>query len=265
MPSGLWRRVQERFRPARVLEFYAATEAGAILVNVSGAKPGAMGRPLPGSAEIRLAAYDVEAGQYILNQDGFAKQCSAGQIGMLLARVRAGGETSTTPLRGVFERGDTWLEIGDLFRRDSDGDYWRIDNISDVIHTTDGPVFTGPIRDVLGTLPSVDLAVAYGAMSSGSERETAVAAVTLCRGRQLHPRDLNAALGSLPREERPAIVHVVDEVPVTTWFRPMTKPLRAAGIPKPGEGAQVWYLDASRDVYKPLTAAARKRLAAQTA
>ena len=47
MPVGLWRRVQERFRPARVLEFYAATEAGAILVNLGGAKLGAMGRPLP--------------------------------------------------------------------------------------------------------------------------------------------------------------------------------------------------------------------------
>ena len=28
MPRGLWRRVQQRFRPARVLEFYASTEAG---------------------------------------------------------------------------------------------------------------------------------------------------------------------------------------------------------------------------------------------
>ncbi len=62
MPRGLWRRVQERFKPARVLEFYASTEAGAILVNLSGAKEGAMGRPLPGSAEVRIAAYDLEAG-----------------------------------------------------------------------------------------------------------------------------------------------------------------------------------------------------------
>jgi putative long chain acyl-CoA synthase len=38
MPRGLWRRVERRFRPARVLEFYASTEAGAILVNLRGAK-----------------------------------------------------------------------------------------------------------------------------------------------------------------------------------------------------------------------------------
>src|SRR5205807_3916560 len=52
MPRGLWRRVERRFAPARVLEFYASTEAGAILVNLSSAKQGSMGRPLPGSAEV---------------------------------------------------------------------------------------------------------------------------------------------------------------------------------------------------------------------
>ena len=58
MPRGLWRRVSERFAPARVLEFYASTEGDAVLVNVPGRKAGCKGRPLPGSAEVRVAAYD---------------------------------------------------------------------------------------------------------------------------------------------------------------------------------------------------------------
>jgi putative long chain acyl-CoA synthase len=228
-----------------------------------------MGRPLPGSAEVRLAAYDVETGQYELGADGFVRQCGPNEVGMLLARVRASGpDTSTTQLRGVFSRGDAWLEIGDLFRKDADGDYWRIDNLSDVIHTASGPVFTGPIREALGTLPAVDLAVAYPLLKAGSERDTAVAAVTLQTGHKLHPRDLTAALGALPREQRPQVVQVVDEIPVTTWYRPITGPLRRAGIPNPAdppEGVQAWYLDATRDTYKPLTAAAHKRLAPQSA
>src|SRR5260370_34299473 len=75
MPRGLWRRVQERFAPARVVEFYASTEAGAILVNLRGKKPGAMGRPLPGSAEVRIAAYDLERMRVEQGQDGFAREC----------------------------------------------------------------------------------------------------------------------------------------------------------------------------------------------
>ena len=77
MPRGLWRRVDRRFAPARVLEFYASTEGDAILVNLTGEKPGCKGRPLPGSAEVRLAAYDIDAGRLLERADGFAIECRA--------------------------------------------------------------------------------------------------------------------------------------------------------------------------------------------
>jgi putative long chain acyl-CoA synthase len=261
MPLGLWRRVQDRFRPARVLEFYAATEAGAVLANVSGAKPGAMGRPLPGSAEVRVAAYDVEAAQYLMDEHGFAIQCEPGEVGMLLCRVQDGSPSAGTQLRGMFQRGDAWLEIGDLFRRDGDGDLWRVDGITEVIHTRQGAVFTGPIRDALYGLPAVDLAVAFGLAPSGAEREIAVAAVTLREAGELRPRDITAALAVLEPHQRPAIVQVVDEIPVTTWFRPLTGPLRERGLPQPGQGLGAWFLDAERGAYRPLTIAAHRRLA----
>jgi hypothetical protein len=54
---------------------------------------------------------------------------------------------------------------------------------------------------------------------------------------------------------------VVDSIPVTTWYRPLTVALREAGIPEPGEATSAWFLDAARNTYRPLTAAARRRLA----
>jgi putative long chain acyl-CoA synthase len=265
MPRGLWRRVQERFSPARVLEFYASTEAGVILVNLSGAKEGSMGRPLPGSAEVRIAAYDVDARRLVLGPDGFVQEAGEEEVGMLLARVRPAESTSTTPLRGVFAPEDAWLETGDLFRRDGGGDYWRVDSAADVIRTAEGPAFTAPIRDALGSIPAVDLAVAYGVPASDREHELAVSAVTLRAGRELDAKEIAAAVRGLARTERPAIVHVVDRIPVTTWFRPLTGPLREAGIPAPGDGSQAWYRDASGDVYRPLTDAAHRRLVGQAA
>lgn len=262
MPNGLWRRVQARFSPARVLEFYAATEAGAILVNVSGAKVGSMGRPLPGSSEVRLAAFDVESGEYLLGQDGFAQRCGAGEVGMLVARSRPEKRHTSVVLRGLFERGDTWVETGDLFRRDADGDYWRVDAVADVLHTARGPVFTGPIRDALGTLPAVDLAVAYGLEAPFCEQEVPVAAITLLPGSKLAARDLNAAFSGLPFHERPLIVRVVDEIPVTTWYRPMTAPLRERGLPLSSRARPAWFLDLAAETYVPFTAAVRRRLAA---
>ncbi len=271
MPRGLWRRVEERFRPARVVEFYASTEAGAILVNVRGAKPGSMGRPLPGAAEVRIAAYDLEAQGLILDRDGFAKQCGVDEVGLLLARVSPNDQLSVTPFRSLFSREDAWVATGDLFRRDADGDYWLVDSLANVVRTADGAVFTTPILDMLGAIPAVDLAVAYGGRPEGSEHELVLAAVTLRTGRSLIARDIGQALSAIPQAGRPAIVHVVDRIPVTTWYRPTTQALRAAGIPEPsaaGDGAnngagRAWYLDASGETYRPLTAPARRRIAGE--
>ncbi len=260
MPSGLWRRVQRRFAPARVLEFYASTEAGAILVNLSGSKPGSMGRPLPGAAAVKVAAYDIELGSLVLGEDGLGIECGPDEVGMLLARVSDDEPTSTTPWRGVFSRDDAWLPTGDLFRRDRDGDYWRVDGVADVIHTDAGPVFTAPIRDALGTLPAVDLAVAYGVPGSAGH-DVALAAVTLRPGGELSAKDLTRSLDRLPPAERPAIVRVVDSIPVTTWYRPLTGLLRDAGIPSPDDAGTAWYLDDRRHSYRALTATARRKLA----
>jgi putative long chain acyl-CoA synthase len=260
MPRGLWRRVQQRFKPARVVEFYASTETGAILVNLRDAKPGALGRPLPGTPEVRLAAYDAESEQLILGRGGFVRSAKTDEVGILVARARP-GETTVTPMRGVFSRDDAWLSTGDLFRRDGDGDYWRLDSVQDVIHTVHGPVFPAPIRDALGELPAVDLAVCYGLRVGDGADEIAVAAVTVRRGYELEGETVAAALASLVQRDRPALVHVVDEIPVTTWFRPQTAPLRAAGLPRPGDGRPVWYLDRGGRRYRPLTETARRRLA----
>ncbi len=231
MPRGLWRRVAQRFHPATVLEFYASTEGDAILVNLSGEKPGCKGRPLPGSAEVRLAAYDVGEGRLRERADGFAVQCRTGEVGMLLTRLRGVVSPSESPLRGLFEPNDAWLATGDLFRADEDGDLWLVDNAATLIRTAHGPVASFPILDALGDIEAVDLAVVYGAAGQ------AIAAVTVRRGFELDAEAVADALAALPAPERPDLVHVVDEIPVTTWYRPNTAPLRAAGVPG-GEG--VW-------------------------
>ena len=237
MPRGLWRRVARRFHPATVLEFYASTEGEAILVNLSGEKPGCKGRPLPGSAEVRLAAYDVAAGRLREREDGFAVECRPGEVGMLLTRLRGVVATSESPLRGLFEPDDAWLATGDLFRADEDGDLWLVDNVGGLIRTAAGHVAAFPILDALGDLDAVDLAAVYGVPAPGGERSLAVAAVTARPGFELDAAAIADALAPLEPAQRPDLVHVVDEIPVTTWYRPNTAALRAAGVPS---GDLVW-------------------------
>ncbi len=237
MPRGLWRRVARRFAPARVLEFYASTEGEAILVNLSGDKPGSKGRPLPGSAEVRLAAYDVGAARLRERADGFATECGPGEVGMLLTRMRGVVSPSESPLRGLFEPDDAWIATGDLFRADEEGDLWLVDHAAALIPTAHGYVGSFPIVDALGDLCEVDLAVAYGVDDPDSEHQLAIAAVTLRDGAELDPAALGEALSVLTEDERPDLVQVVAEIPVTTWYRPNTASLRAAGVPS---GRRVW-------------------------
>ena len=247
MPRGLWRRVDRRFAPARVLEFYASTEGEAILVNLSGDKPGCKGRPLPGSAEVRLAAYDIAEGRLRERADGFAIECRPGEVGMLLTRRRGVVSTSESPLRGLFEPDDAWVATGDLFRADDDGDLWLVDHVTALIRTEHGSVASFPILDALGDLDAIDLAAVYGVpsrrpggLARGCGRDPAP------RFASSTPSDLSGALAVLAESERPDLVHVVDEIPVTTWYRPNAAALRAAGAPGPGEG--VWRRRADRYV-----------------
>ncbi|MFL5870376.1 MAG: AMP-binding protein [Solirubrobacterales bacterium] len=246
MPRGLWRRVSRRFFPAAVLEFYASTEGEAILVNMSGDKPGCKGRPLPGSAEVRLAAYDVADGHLRERADGFAVECAPGEVGMLLTRLRGVVSTSESPLRGLFEPDDAWLATGDLFRADDDGDLWLVDHVGALIRTAHGHVAGFPISDALGDVEAIDLSVVYGVADPDGDRSLAIAAVTVRAGFDLGPDDVSDALAVLAADERPDFVRVVDEIPVTTWYRPSTAALAKAGVPEPGPG--IWRRDGDRYV-----------------
>ncbi len=263
MPRSTWKKVTERFAPARVLEFYASTEGDAVLVNLTGEKAGCKGQPLPGSAEVRIAAYDSEASRLRQGQDGFVLPCSRHDAGMLLARVRptallSGGGV----LRGVFEPGDAWLQTGDLFRRDVDGDYWLVAHVQGLVRTPAGMVDPGPIQDALADLDSIRLAVVYGVKPEHFEgpESLAVAAVTLRDGQKLSSADLDRALGPLGDRGRPKLVHVLDELPVTTWYRARLDVLRELGVPAPGRPARCWYWNAERGGYRALTKAAREQI-----
>ena len=255
----------ERFAPARVLEFYASTETGAILVNLSAApRPARWGARCRAAPEVRLAAYDPVADQLELGHGGFVRECRT-RRDRDAARPRHAGATRSPRPRcaACSARDDAWLSTGDLFRRDADGDYWRLDSARELILTPRGPVYAGTVRDALGDLAEVDLVAVFGLRIGRRREELAVAAVSLREDRAPEARSVTTALGALPAGARPDVVRVVESIPVTTWFRPMTGPLREQGLPDPAAPGALpsWYLDRGGERYRPLTSSARRRLA----
>ena len=256
MPTGLWKRVIEVFEPAHVVEFFATTDGQAVLANVSGAKIGSKGRPLPGGGQVELAAYDPEDNLILEDDQGFVRKAQANEVGVLLAHPRGPVDPTASVKRGVFAPADTWVSTEYLFRRDEDGDYWLVDNRSSVIHTARGPVYASPIDDAVGRLGAVDMAVTYGVDAGG--HQVAVTALELCPGGSIPSADLTEALADLPVGNPPDIVHVVPQMTLSATYRPVVSPLRAAGIPKASRTA--WYLDPDTGRYKRLTVAVRAEL-----
>lgn len=251
MPPGLWRRATERFAPAKVLEFYASTEGDVVLANVAGAKVGSKGRPLPGSADVRIAAYDPIARRLLEDENGFVRECSDEEVGLLLGRAGIHSERTNVAMRGIFAAGDAWVPTENLFRRDADGDYWLVDHKRTVIETAHGIVFSQPVVDTLVAVDRIDLAVVYGVQQDGAE--LAVAAITLREGRAPRLAEVGHALDGLPVSQRPDIIHVVESIPLGPSYRPRASALRKLGLPKPS--ARTWYLDPKTASYKRMTKA----------
>lgn len=256
MPTGLWGRVVEAFAPAHVVEFFATTDGQAVLANVSGAKVGSKGRPLPGAGRIELGAYDTEHDLILENERGFVQIAEPHQVGVLLAASNGPIDPSASVKRGVFAAGDTWISTEYLFYRDDDGDYWLAGRRGSVVHIPRGPVYAEPVTDALGCINGVDLAVTYNVPVGG--HEVAVSAVTLLPGASITAADLTEACAKIPIGLGPDIVCVVPEMNLSATYRPTVSALRAAGIPKAGR--QVWYFDAESGQYRRLTPAARAEL-----
>lgn len=256
MPTGLWERVVDAFAPAHVVEFFATTDGQAVLANVSGAKVGSKGRPLPGAGRVELGAYDPENDLILENDDGFVQVAATNQIGVLLAQSRGPIDPTASVKRGVFAPADTWISTEFLFRRDEDGDFWLAGRRGSVIRTVRGMVYAEPVVDALGFIDAVDLAVTYGV--SVADRQLAVSAVTLRPGATITAADLTEAIDGMPVGLGPDIVHVVPKMTLSATYRPTVSALRAAGIPK--SGRQAWYFDATTNEFRKLTPAARAAL-----
>jgi putative long chain acyl-CoA synthase len=250
MPSNLWRRVVQRFPTARVLEFYASAEGAAILANVTGNPIGSLGRSLPGTPEVRVAAFDQDAGGLELGPDGLVRECGFGEVGLLLARVDPADSMTGNPLRGVFEPDDAWQSTGDLFRRDEHGEMWLVDQVTSLVRTAHGIAVPATARRAMEAIPAVDIAVAYGVPEGDSQ--VLVTAVTLRPGTELTAAELDRACDALLPAHRPSYVQVVPSMPVTAWCRPLWSSLRKAGIPKPTRSRDVFRLGDDRQHYQPM-------------
>lgn len=262
MRADIWRRLIDRF-DAGVLEFYATTEGNAVLANVAGQPVGSLGRPLPGTTDVALVAYDFDLDDFTRNPDGTLVRCFADQPGMLIACVDSGHpmanfdgyldneESANRVLRGAFEPGDAWFVTGDVVRVDPSGNHWFVDRAADMIRTQKGPVSTSLVEDALYELPEIQHAVVYGQQVPGTQFEMPVVSIVVRDGYLLDPVALARQVERrLDANARPRFVRLCTSVPMSVGYRPMKQPLRAVRVAPEDKNTLAY--DQELRLYQPL-------------
>ncbi|HEY4120068.1 MAG TPA: AMP-binding protein [Byssovorax sp.] len=209
MRADLWQRLVDRFGVG-VLEFYAATTENVVLANASGAKVGSIGRPLPGSAELAVARFDLASRALARDAQGFGARCDAGEVGLVVGRVPPDDrrDDRARVVRGLFEPGDAWFVGKDLLRRDADGDFWFVDRVGAMRTSSEGCVSPREVEDALYRVAGVRVARSDvgGAVVVASEPLDAV--------RVTH------ALADLAPHARPRRVARLAAIPMTDGYQP---------------------------------------------
>jgi putative long chain acyl-CoA synthase len=256
MRPDLWRRLTERFGAVGILEFYASTEASAVLANAAGDKIGAVGHPLPGSPHLAIAAYDADTEELVRDPRGRLVRARIDEPGMLVARLDSARGIAdlahiapTRLIHDAFEPGDTWFVTGDLLRLDSAGDYWFVDRHGDLIRTAGGPVPSRRIEDALHSEDGVAACVAVAiADPAHPTKELPAAAFVLEPTATLDLAALTRAVQTLPDHARPVRLRRVATIPMTDGYRPLKQPIRELGF---ADGSDVSVWDPTLGRYRP--------------
>jgi putative long chain acyl-CoA synthase len=199
-----------------------------VLANASGKKIGSVGRPLPGSAEVAVAAWSEPEDDFVRDGRGHLIHARLDEAGMLVARLghRSASDVAHIDprrvLRDAFASGDTWFVTGDFMKVDAVGDYWFVDRRGNMIKTRMGAVASTRIEDAIYAYTGVALCIAIG--HRDGDHDIPIAAIELHDALDLAA--LSAAVIALPEYARPRRVRVVERLPMTDGFRAIKHGLR---------------------------------------
>lgn len=211
-----------------VFEGYGLTETGPVLTSTlvgGSAKPGSVGRPLPGApsagvapVEIRLVDIDGRPlpmdGDVALDED---LDEDAGGIGLVAARgpnLFSGywpdGDHGPAELPGL---GPGWIRTGDVGFIDQDGDLHLVDRAHDLIIVNGFNVYPHEVEEVLREHPAVADAAAVGVPDERTG-EAVRAVVVPVAGQQPDTAEIVAhCTGRLARFKVPVQVSITDRLP----------------------------------------------------
>ena len=181
---------------------------------------GACGQPRSGATCRLVDDHDIEVPQ--------------GTIGELIVRcdspwtMNAGYDGMPEATATVWRNG--WFHTGDLFRKDTHGNYFFVDRTKDTIRRRGENISSFEVEAAVRSHPAISEVVAVGVASEVAEQEVLVA-VTERPGCRVDPVELFEFLvPRLPYFMVPRYVRIVAEIPKTETNKPRKLVFRDEGV-----------------------------------
>ncbi|RJX71465.1 long-chain-acyl-CoA synthetase [Vibrio sinensis] len=229
-----WRRWLDKFGSMDVYEGWGSTEANTNLINLDN-YIGSCGRvPDKKKTNFLLVRYDVEADQYIKDDQGFCIPCQEGEVGEALGMIinhpdmgagRFEGYTSAEAseqkiVRNVLKSDDAYWRSGDLLRYDQDDYYYFVDRIGDTYRWKSENVSTQEVATALEDFQGAETINIYGVLVPNHEGRAGMAAIVMQDGETFDPKAFfQLTEQRLPRYAAPQFVRVCGAADITTTFK----------------------------------------------
>uniref|UniRef100_A0A8C2G8U8 long-chain-fatty-acid--CoA ligase n=1 Tax=Cyprinus carpio TaxID=7962 RepID=A0A8C2G8U8_CYPCA len=265
--ADVWTQFLRRFGKIQIRESYGLTEASIGFVNYTD-EIGPIGRASyfnKLSLPFEFLKCDPQTYEPIRTDTGHCIKVSKGEAGLLVAPVMftnpflgyAGDKAMSEKklLRDVFKSGDVYFNTGDLMLQDHRDFVYFKDRIGDTFRWKGENVSTTEVSEVLGCLDFLLDVSVYGVTVPGYEGRAGMAAVVLKDGHGLDgDRVYSHLLHTLPPYAWPCFLRVQTSLDVTDTFKQQKGRLVQEGFSPDTVQQPLFFLDASRKTYMPLTA-----------
>ncbi|KFO88849.1 Very long-chain acyl-CoA synthetase, partial [Buceros rhinoceros silvestris] len=258
--ADVWREFIRRFGNINILEFYASTEGNVSFVNYTG-KIGAVGRVNCLQKKIlcyELIKYDVEKDEPVRDENGYCVRVPKGKPGLLICKISqyapfsgyAGAKQQTEKklLRDVFQKGDLYVNSGDLLVIDNDNFIYFHDRTGDTFRWKGENVSTMEVADVLGLIDCVQEVIVYGVSVPG------MACIRLKENCEFNAESTYRHVNThLPKYARPRFVRIKSDIELTATFKYRKVQLVEEGFNPAVIKDRLYFLDDKENLYVQMT------------
>ncbi len=264
MRGDLMEPLRKRFNLETIYEIYGATEGVGSFVNLEQI-PGMCGNlDLLGRRQGEVIKCDVNTGEILRDENGYAVKCEIGETGLLICEINElnvfGGyvnnpeATKEKTLRNVLKEGDCYFDSGDLVCLGEKDYFSFVDRLGDTFRWKSENVSTNQVSNEVNRYGQMEDVNVYGVQVPGMEGRCGMAAIKLLDGEVMDWTKLGAYVaGKLPSYARPHFIRVRDTIDATNSFKQLKSQLQKEGFDPSVVKDPLYFLDPDQCVYVELT------------